>query len=55
MMTHHSLPISHVSVHWFILLAVGVWWGVSRRDIARATKQGVDDGTEDLDDLVSIN
>ena len=54
-LTSHHDP--HLSVHWFILLATGVWWWLSRRDIARATKQGVEDqeDIEDLDDLVSIN
>ena len=46
-----------LSVHWFIILVTGAWWWISRRDIARATRQGVEDedGIGDLDDLVSIN
>ena len=54
MSLHHD---PYLSVHWFILLATGVWWWLSRRDITRATKQGVEDqeDIEDLDDLVSIN
>ena len=47
----------YISVHWFILLVTGLWWWISRRDIARATRQGMEDEEDmgDLDDLVSIN
>ena len=54
--THAYDPL-YISVHWFILLVTGLWWWVSRQDIARATRQGVEDEEDmgDLDDLVSIN